>query len=157
MEMEMGKKQERENVSGFGVLATQYTCVSQAKNLIKHRVPSRMLRLGSICTFMGQGIIFYSGIKLFWLSPIISAFSLCLLWFFCCPPRNANQITRNVYACVRMGWGWGASQLLLPARTGLLPPAAEALLSDDTTAPWANIRDGLQRSIKNNLLDNKRR
>lgn len=40
--------------------------------------------------------------------------------------------------CVRvyeLDGGRGASQLLLPARTGLLPPAAEALLSDDTTAP----------------------
>lgn len=64
----------------------------------KASVPSRMLWLHA--PSQGWGIIFYSGIKLFWLCPIISAFSLCLLWFFACC-RNANQITRNV--CVFQG------------------------------------------------------
>lgn len=124
----------------------------------KASVPSRMLWLHA--PSQSWGIIFYSGIKLFWLSLIISAFSLCLLWFFPCR-RNANQITRNVCVCVSQGGDEGESQL--PSSFLLLGqvyyPRQLKRFSEKmtTTAPWPNIRDALQRSIKNNLLDNKRR
>lgn len=118
----------------------------------KASVPSRMLWLHA--PSQGWGIIFYSGIKLFWLCPIISAFSLCLLWFFACR-RNANQITRNVCVCVS-GWGRVSAFSSLLGQV-YYPRQLKRFSAKMTTAPWPNMRDGLQRSIKNNLLDNKRR
>lgn len=104
MKMEMGKERTAERTYlDLVSWQRQCTCVSQAKNLIKqHRVPSRMLRFHymHLSPSARELFFFYSGIKLFWLSLIISAFSLCLLWFFCFPSRNANQITRNVCVCV---------------------------------------------------------
>lgn len=133
MEMEMKKEKQQEEEQweriwiGFPGNA-MHMWASPKSN--KASVPSRMLWFHA--PSQSWGIIFYSGIKLFWLSLIISAFSLCLLWFFPCR-RNANQITRNVCVCVS-GWGWGrvsAPFLLPPSRTGLLPSAAEALLRED--------------------------
>lgn len=109
MEMEMEKHQEEEQWEriwiGFPGNAMHMWARPESN---KASVPSRMLWLHA--PWQSWGIIFYSGIKLFWLSLIISAFSLCLLWFFPCR-RNANQITRNVCVCLRVGMRESLSSL----------------------------------------------